>query len=332
MSKKTFVIAEMACSHEGRMDLAVKIIDGAAAAGADAVQLQIWELASMMSPQRSEFSMLKEIEFSRDQWKGLVDYSRARYPELKIYACVYEHKSIDFIDSLKIDGYKINSSDLSNPLVLEKVARTGKPVNLSVGASSIEEIRSALEVIYSFSTPPVILMYGIQNFPTKVADVNLGFMFKLGQLFDLPIGYQDHCSGDSEEGFWLPAAAIGSGADTLEKHITHDRSLHGIDHEAALNPDEFVRFTKMVRMIEKARGISVPRPFSKADLSYREFQKKSIVAARDLKGDTLLTDDDVLFLRAEEVGLPPSSVYKILKRKLNKDIAAYELIEAGDIK
>ena len=123
---KSLIIAEMACSHEGDLDLAKKIIDAAANAKADAIQLQIWSLTHMMSPQRKEYELLKKIEFNQEQWKGLVLYSKKKYPNLKIYVCVYEHSTIDFIDTLNIDGYKLNSSDLSNPLVLDKVAKKKK--------------------------------------------------------------------------------------------------------------------------------------------------------------------------------------------------------------
>ena len=149
--KKCFIIAEMACSHEGDFNLAKKIIDGAANAKADAIQLQIWSLAYMMSPQRKEYGLLKKIEFKEKEWKKLISYTKKNYPNLKIYVCVYEHSSIDFIDSLIIDGYKLNSSDLTNPLVLDKVAEKNKPINLSVGASTIIEIENAIKRIRNIS-------------------------------------------------------------------------------------------------------------------------------------------------------------------------------------
>ena len=163
----TFIVAEMACSHECNINLARKIIDAAANAKADAIQLQIWSLAHMMSPQRKEYGLLQKIEFSQDEWRDIVKYSRKKYPKMQVYVCVYEHSTIEFIDGLGIDGLKLNSSDLSNPLVLEKVAKTGKPINLSVGASTIAEIKSALDRIKLISQASITLMYGHQSFPTK---------------------------------------------------------------------------------------------------------------------------------------------------------------------
>ena len=318
------IIAEMACSHEGDFSLAKDIIDASAIAKADAIQLQIWSLQYMMSPQRKEYELLKKIEFSSQQWRELIAYSRVSFPNMKIYVCVYEHSTIEFIDSLGVDGYKLNSSDLSNPLVLDRVAKTGKPINLSVGASTIAEIHSAVKRISSISEAPITLMYGHQSFPTHPENINMTYMQKLAHLFDLPIGYQDHCDADDDSAFWLPAASMGMGVSVLEKHITHDRSLKGIDHESALNPDEFIKFVKMVRTIDQAKGINTPREFSADEIKYREFQKKSIVVAKGMKAGSILKEGDLSFMRAERLGIPPNKIDTVLGKELKGDISAYQ--------
>ncbi len=326
----TYVIAEMACSHEGDINLAKVIIDASVEAGADAVQLQIWNLKQMMSPQRKEFQLLEKLEFDQEEWKSLVNYSRSKYPDLDIYVCVYEHSSIEFISGLGVDGFKINSSDLSNPLVLKKVAATNKPINLSIGASSIQEIQNALEIISDTSSSPVTLMYGHQSFPTKPESVNMSYMQTMSYLFGLPIGYQDHSDADSDAAYWLPASSLGMGVTILEKHLTHDRSLKGIDHESALNPDEFIAFVDMVRIIDTAKGLSTPRPFSEEENKYREFQKKSIVASRDLDKGHILTTDDLAFMRAQELGYSPEKLDLIIGKIITCEIKAYQTITEKD--
>ncbi len=323
MQDNTYIIAEMACSHEGSVELAVKIIDAAAKARVDAIQLQIWSVVHMMSPQRQEYSLLEKIELTQEQWKYLVDYTRKKYPDLDIYVCVYEHMSIDFIDSLDIDGYKLNSSDLSNPLVLKKVAATKKPINLSVGASTIAEIDNAIRHILAVNDSTITLMYGHQSFPTRPENVHMSYMKKLQDLFELPIGYQDHCDADHESAFWLPAASCGIGVKIIEKHLTHDRSLKGIDHESALNPDEFIRFVEMVRTLDNAMGESRPRAFSDDELRYREFQKKSIAAARSLESESVITENDIMFMRTEKLGISPANLQDIIGKKLTIDIDAF---------
>jgi len=156
-------------------------------------------------------------------------------------------------------------------------------------------------------------------------------MMKLKQLFELPIGYQDHSDAETEAAFWLPAAALGMGVDILEKHITHDRSLKGIDYEAALNPDEFARFVQMVRTIEGAMGISIPKPFSKEELKYRKYAKKSLVASRDLPAGSVISDEDLTFMRAAEMGLPPDQSTRLIGKQTRRFIARYHLVREEDV-
>ncbi len=332
--KRTHIIAEMACSHEGDPKLARKIIDGAGEAGADSIQFQIWALKEMVVPHHPDYPMLTRIELSRDSWRDLSNYARDRFPSMQIIACVYERSSVDFAQAIDVDAYKIHSADLSNPVLINHVAQTNKRIDLSVGASTTGEMQSALEWISNGGNdknPETWLMYGYQGFPTPTDAINLNYMIKLKRLFELPVGYQDHSDANLPAAFWLPAAALGMGVDVLEKHITHDRSYKGIDHEAALNPDEFSRFVEMVREIEAASGHSTPRAFSPEEVKYRKYSKKSLVASRDLSEGHTITPDDLLFMRADSLGLPPDQNERLINRKIRRPIAAYHLVTEDDL-
>ena len=326
MIRKIYIIAEMACSHEGDPGLARKIIDGAGKAAADAIQFQIWSLNDMVVPHHPDYDILAKFEFSKQEWKELAAYARSRYENMDIIACVNEPRSVDFCEGIKVDAYKLHSSDLSNPEIIKYVAKTGKRMDLSVGASTLDEIQSAVQWVRETSGSEIWMMYGYQNFPTPTDAIHLDYMLAIRNLFQLPIGYQDHTDADAEGAFWLPAAAAGMGVDVLEKHITHDRSLRGIDHEAALNPDEFLRFVSMVREIDSARGVALPRSFSEEELRYRKYSKKSIVAARDLSVGSTLTREDVFFMRSDSLGLPPDQFEQLSGRTVNKAIAAFQLV------
>lgn len=331
IKKKTFIIAEMACSHEGDPALARKIIDGAGAAGADAIQFQIWLAEDMMVPHHSDFPILQRIELDRRSWRELASYARQNYPLMQIIACVYERASVDFSETIKVDAYKLHSADLSNPSLIKYVAATGKRIDLSVGASTIEEIRLAVDWIRETSDSEIWMMYGYQNFPTPTNAIHLDYMMKLRDLFELPVGYQDHSDGNAPAAFWLPAAAAGMGVDILEKHITHDRAFMGIDHQAALHPDEFAQFVTMVREIEAAKGTGQPRPFSVEELKYRKYSKKSIVAAHALPAGATVTEADILFMRASDLGLPPDQAYRLVGRSVHRDLAAFQLLCEEDM-
>ena len=330
-SNRIYVIAEMACSHEGDPALAKKIIDGAGKAGASAIQFQIWVLKEMMVAHHPSYEQVSKIELTRQEWMSLAEYVRERYPDMDIIACVYERSSVDFCEEIGVDAYKLHSADLSNPYLVRYVAQTGKRIDLSVGASTLDEIQTALEWIRETSDSEIWMMYGYQNFPTPTDAIHLRYMQKLKELFALPVGYQDHSDGDSQAAFWLPAAALGMEIRIQEKHITHDRSFKGIDHEAALNPDEFARFVEMVHLLDEAMGSPVPRPFSDEEMKYRKYSKKSLVASRDLPSGTKIQDTDLTFMRAEDLGLPPNQAYRLIGRTTQRDIPAQHLVTEGDV-
>ncbi|THB75216.1 MAG: hypothetical protein D3926_20585 [Desulfobacteraceae bacterium] len=328
----TYVIAEMACSHEGDSKIAEKIIDGAGKAGADAIQFQIWSLKDMVVPHHKDYELLTRIELSREDWKQLAERVRRSYPDMQIIACVYEASSVDFACSIDVDAFKIHSADLSNPNLIHHVAETGKRIDLSIGASTLDEIQTAIGWIKAASEEtPVWLMYGYQVFPTPTGAIHLDFMRKLMDMFELPVGYQDHSDGDEPAGFYLPAAAVGMGVACLEKHITHDRSFKGIDHEAALNPEEFTDFIKMVRVLDEAKGVSVPRPFIPQEEAYRKNSKKSIVAAHTIQSGQVIRKSDLLYMRASELGLPPDHAPVIIGKIADRDIDAFNIITGDDV-
>jgi sialic acid synthase SpsE len=330
-TSSTYIIAEMACSHDGDPALARKIIDGAGDAGADAIQFQVWKLREMMVPHHPDFDRVSRIELSRDEWASLAEYVRERHPSMEIIACVYERSSVDFCQEIGVDAFKLHSADLSNPYLVEYLADTGKRIDLCVGASTLDEIQMAIGWIREASDAEIWLMYGYQNFPTRTDAVHLAYMMKLKELFELPVGYQDHSDADSDSAFWLPATALGMGVDVLEKHITHDRALKGIDHEAALNPDEFARFVYMVRTIEGAMGVSTPKPFTEEERQYRKYAKKSLVASRELSAGTVVSEGDLTFMRADELGLPPDQSWRLLGKTTCRAIEQYHLIREEDV-
>jgi len=331
MAGSTHIIAEMACSHEGSPDRGRTIIKGASQAGADSIQFQMWTLDEMVVPHHEDYDILSEIEMSYDQWGELAEWVRAQDHVMDIIACVYEQRSVDFAEDLGVEAYKIHSSDLSNPYLLKRVADTGKRIDLSVGGSTLDEIQTAIQWIREASSSDIWLMYGYQDFPTRPDDVHLDYMMKLRDLFELPIGYQDHSAGESSEAYWLPAAAVGAGVDVVEKHITHDRSFEGLDHEAALDPDEFNEFVRMVRQVEAAKGESVPRSFSEDEKAYRASVKKSVVASQHLSEGRTLTEDDLAFRRANQLGVFPDSADELLGKTLNQSIEAFHLIRPEDV-
>jgi N,N'-diacetyllegionaminate synthase len=328
----SYLIAEMACSHEGDVDIAKIIISAAGKAKANAIQFQIWKLSLVDTPDHPDYKMRSSVELSFKDWELLYKFSRENFPKMDIIACIYEEDSLAFCNDLGIDAFKIHGMDISNPYLLKKLAQTGKRIDLSVGGSSLDEITRAIHWIKSANSKSEIwLMYGLQSFPTDIKDANLAYMSKLKDLFELPVGYQDHCDGDSEAGFWLPAAAVGLGVNIIEKHITHDRSFKGVDHQAALNPDEFEKFAKMLLYINDGIGRSTPSEFSEAELQYRKYARKSIVFNRNISKGESISLSDLNFLRAPQNGISPSAVDDLIGKKLLHNRSKFDLVSLKDL-
>lgn len=325
--RSSFIIAEMACSHDGSVELAEKIIDGAIEAGANAIQFQIWRHQDMVVPSHPDVDLLRKLELSHAQWEKLTEYVRKKAPGMEIIACVYDSASGEFAHELGVNAFKIHTADLSNPLLLRKIAEFGKRIDLSVGSSTFEEISDAISWIGEEGDPKIWLMYGKQLFPTEVADAEILQAVTLAEAFELPVGYQDHSDADSDEAFSLPIAARGAGLWIQEKHVTHDRAKKGADHQAALNPDEFKRFVNSIRTIDAAMGDGRPHPFSEAEKKYRKYSKKSLVASRGLPRNHTLEEEDVLILRANQLGLSPDRLCSIVGKTLKKTIKAFEVLD-----
>jgi N,N'-diacetyllegionaminate synthase len=328
-----YIIAEMACAHDGQFVLAMQILEGAALAKADAVQFQIFDPDLFIHPDDPSYSLIKRLALPFEQWKEL--FLAARQYGLEVIVAAYDNNSISLARTMGADGYKIHSADLNNPILLRSIALSGKPMTVSVGGSSPDEIRSAIANIRSYGNPNIILMYGMQNFPTPYESVNLNRIPLLRELTGLPVGYQDHTDGDSPYAKWIPLLSLGLGARIIEKHMTHDRSKRGIDHQAALNPDEFVEFVDMTRTMETVFGKAGPEALSRLsdeDVKYRAYAKsRSIVSARGIKKGEVLKEEDVMVMMYRNGKMTPDMLPSILGKKALADIPVLHPISSEEI-
>jgi sialic acid synthase SpsE len=324
-----YIIAEMACAHDGDINKAKKIIDAAVSSEADAVQLQFFSPNDLMTPDHKVYDLLKEINFTRKEWQEIYDY--ARQFDIDVFACTYDVPSAQLALDLKVDGIKLNSSDLSNPDLLRTVAESGIPFTLGTGASTIEEIAQAVDTALLQGDAQIIIMHGVQNFPTAIDHSNINKIKRLRALFHLPVGYQDHTDASDSFSQVVDLLAIGAGACVIEKHITLDRAEKGTDYQAALQPAEFKEFVKLIRTAETAMGSNMVQPLTESDIEYRNFQKKSIVAIRNFKKGDTVSRKDVAFMRSKITGLPPIAFTEIEGKVVSRAICKFETINRDDI-
>lgn len=328
--RNTYIIAEMACSHDGSLENAKTIIDAAASSGADAVQFQVWRKEDIAAPNHPDLPILAAVELSHDKWLELTNYVRRKHPGLDIIACIYEEESLNFCDAAGMDAFKVHAADITNLPFLRKVGHKKKRTDLSIGACSLDEILAAIEILKGAGCPDIWLMYGLQNFPTPPEDIDLQLLKNMGEITGLRIGYQDHSPPEDLAAYAMCAAAQGLGIDVLEKHITHDRSKKGADHQAALNPGEFSSFASMVRNLDCALSGGVIKPLTDAELKYRHYSRKSLVAVKPIKKGEALMADAFKVLRAIKLGVDPLHQERLIGCKATRDIAVNDVLEDGD--
>ncbi len=325
-----YIIAEMACAHNGDFQQAKDLILASVEAGADACQLQFFVPEETVTPSHPVFSVLNDIAFSKTQWKELFKYGAEL--NIDMWVCTYDLPSVNWAVEFGAKGIKLNSADLSNPDVLKAVAESNIPFTIGTGASTLDEIARGLRYTYDNGARNAVLMQGVQNFPTKNSDLNISRIQLLKSVFEnIPVGYADHTDGEDDFGNVIDLLAIGLGANILEKHITLSRKDKGIDYQAALEPNEFKKYVADMHKGFEALGTIELKPFSKSDLKYRKFQKKSIVAATDLKKGDVITRDKVRFLRNEVPGIAPIEFETIEGKKAVKDILTFENICLNDV-
>ena len=174
---RPFIIAEMACAHDGIKEKAFKLIDASVNAKSDAVQLQFFVADETVTPFHPAYEVVKRIEFSEKDWTEIFSYAKSK--NILVFVCTYDIPSVQLAAKLKADGIKLNSADLSNPEVVIEVAKTKIPFTLGTGASTIEEITNGINLAIEHGAKDIILMHGVQNFPTLTEDLNIS---KLGVL------------------------------------------------------------------------------------------------------------------------------------------------------
>ena len=326
-SYPTFLIAEMACAHQGDVENACNLVDVAIKAKADAIQIQVFKKENYMSPIYKDYDLISRLELSRKEWLTVIE--QIKRSDVLFFAAGYDIESIRFLIDHDVDAFKIHSSDTSNPEVLKEVALSKKPIFLSCGASKIDEIKSAIDFLRKNGNENIVLMHGYQAYPTKIEDTNLNFIKTLEKIFGFNVGFYDHVDGGSILSKIIPLMSIGYGAQVIEKHFILNREDKGIDYESSLDPENFANFINILRESEKAIGKKEVRSFTEGELNYRIHCKKSIVANTDILKGEKITRDKVMFIRSNP-GIPPDKFKDIEGKVIKKDIRKYQNLTFND--
>lgn len=331
--EKIMIIAEAGVNHNGDMAVAKGLIDAAATAGVDYVKFQTFKTENLVScnaptaeyqqkatNETSQFAMLKRLELSRQQHLELIDYCHKK--GVKFLSTAFDLDSIDLLAELSLDFWKIPSGEITNYPYLAKIASFGQPIVMSTGMCDTQDIRNALDVLYSHGATPenVTLLHCNTQYPTPMCDVNLKAMRTLADTFGVAVGYSDHT-----QGIEIPIAASALGATVIEKHFTLDRNMEGPDHKASLEPDELKAMVTAIRNVEIALGTSEKAP-STSETPNKAVARKSIVAKRHIKQGETLTEENLTVKRPGN-GISPMRWNDVIGTTAKRDYNPDELIE-----
>ena len=331
---RVFIIAEAGVNHNGDIELAKKLIDIASNAGANAVKFQTFKAKNLVSKntqkaeyqkettdkKESQFNMLKKLELDTKAHNELMEYSKER--DIIFLSTPFDLDSIDLLDRLGVEIFKIPSGEITNLPYLRKIGSLNKKVILSTGMAKLGEIEDALDILVEAGTLKrnITVLHANTMYPTPMEDVNLRAMVTIGKTFNVAYGYSDHTLGIE-----VSIGAVALGATVIEKHFTLDKNMVGPDHKASLEPQELRAMIKAIRNIEIALGSSIKKP-TPSEIPNIKTVRKSIVAKKDIKKGDIFSEDN-LTVKRPSGGISPMRWDEIVGTIATKDYREDEIIQ-----
>ena len=333
-NNKVMIIAEAGVNHNGNFDMAVEMIHRAKWAGADYVKFQtaVPELVISTYAPKAEYqkettgAAESQLEMCKAIHLPLTDYVRLKAicGEMGIgfMSTPFDLVSIDVLEELGMDYYKIPSGEITNLPYLRKIASKGRPVIMSTGMSELSEIADAIAVLEDggLKRCQITLLHCNTQYPTPFCDVNLAAMHTIAERFGTAVGYSDHTRGIE-----VPVAAVALGAKMIEKHFTLDCTMEGPDHKASLEPDSLKAMVDAIRNVEQAIG-SADKHATASETPNKVVARKSIVAACEIAEGELLTERNITVKRPGN-GISPMRWDEVLGTRAKRNFHYDELIE-----
>lgn len=325
------IIAEAGVNHNGNYETAMQMVKAAEKAGADYIKFQTFVPEKLVSAsakkaeyqkkttgsEETQLDMLKKLTLTDEEFLNIKNYCDEI--EIGFLSTPFDLESIDFLENLNMDFWKIPSGEITNLPYLEKIAKTKKKIVMSTGMSDINEIKDAVNLLEKNGAEDIVLLHCNTQYPTPFCDVNLKAMDEIKRKTGKKVGYSDHTNGIE-----IPIAAAAMGAVVIEKHFTLDRNMEGPDHKASLEPDELSKMVSSIRNIEKAMGDGMKKP-SGSEIKNRDIVRKSIVASKEIKSGELFSEDNITAKRPGD-GISPMHWYEVLGTEAIKDFKKDEKI------
>ncbi|WP_072682426.1 N-acetylneuraminate synthase family protein [Arcobacter sp. LA11] len=334
MSNKVYIIAEIGQAHEGSLGILHSYIDALADTGVDAVKFQthIAEAeSSEYEPFRVKFSYeddtrynyWKRMEFTLEQWKGIKKHCDE--VGLEFISSPFSNMAVDWLEEIGVEKYKIGSGEVSNFLMLEKIAKTGKEIILSSGMSNYSELDDTVNFLKTFNNK-VSLLQCTTKYPTQAEDIGLNVIKELKDRYSLPIGLSDHSST-----IYPSVAAVSLGAEILEFHVVFNKEMFGPDSKSSLTIDETKQLVKAVRFTETALDNKIDKSDNSKFKELKSIFEKSLAINKDLKIGDILTFEDLEAKKPFGYGISAKDYKEVIGEKINKDMKKWDFLTKDDI-
>lgn len=331
-NRPVFIIAEAGVNHNGRLDLALKLVDAAKEAGADAVKFQTFraeqlaaESAKMavyqkknLGKEESQLAMLKKLELKENFYQPIIK----RCEEKGIIFLSTPHggfESVDFLQKIGAPAFKFGSGDLTNLPVLAYAAKFKKPMILGTGMANMKEVKEAVSAIKKAGNDKIVILHCTTNYPCPPEEVNLSAMASMMREISILVGYSDHTLGSQTS---IMAATLG--ACVIEKHLTLDKTMPGPDHIASSDPQEFKSTVESIRKVKIIMGSATKKP-NKSEIPLIKIARKSLVALSGIKKGEKFTKNN-LGIKRPGSGLAPKKYFIVLNKRSRRAFKKDELI------
>jgi len=300
------IIAEIGSNHEGDLDLAIELIRSCAEAGADIVKFQSFLADELILKSDANYERIKSLELRESWYPVLIEACKAN--NVKFLSTATSFTTLSWMDECNVEGYKVASSNISYTQIIDKLIKLNKPIILSTGMGTMNEIISIHKKLKANNIEHAFL-HCVSLYPAQPNEMNLGNIKYLMSNLECEIGFSDHSLGDN-----MGIAAVAIGARIIEKHVTADKNGRGMDNEVSLLPDEFKKYCFSIRETEKALKVHFNEDNSKF-LMYR----RSLHFANNLTKGSTIKSSDISTVRPES-GIKPSSINEIIGRKVLNDV------------
>ena len=320
-----FTIAEAGANHQGDVTKAFQLIDSAKKAGVYAIKFQTYsaeKLTTKTAPKywddgisnETQFDVFKKLDsLNKDEWKKIFDYAKQK--QILCFSTPFDEDAVDLLDSLNVPAFKIASADITHIPLIRKIASKKKPIFISTGMATMEEIGDAINTIETEGNDKIIIMHCITSYPTKPEDANLEMIRTLEKEFTkYTIGYSDHTLGTD-----VAAFSRLFGSKCIEKHFTHDKNLTiSRDHRLSLDSDDFKELINKMELIDLSRGSSVRSEFP-SEVNSIKYARRSVVSRKRIEKGSKITLE-MLDVKRPGTGIQPKFLETIIGKIVLRDI------------